>query len=130
MKNDMNNLGNFHQSAIKSKNWNFDGILFFKAENSWNWNLQKSYVSWQWRMMQNLKSNWLNVSIFKWEIRRSLIPTLERLKSFNFFYYDNIYTKREDKKKLNEKIQRTQTSFQPFAHNEGCTRHKYLEMYL
>ena len=34
------------------------------------------------------------------------------------------------KKKLNEKIQRTQTSFQPFAHNEGCTRHKYLEMYL
>ena len=55
---------------------------------------------------------------------------LERLKSFNFFYYDNIYTKREKKKKLNEKIQRTQTSFQPFAHNEGCTRHKYLEMYL
>ena len=35
LKNDMNNLDNFHQSAIKSKNWNFDGFLFFKAENSW-----------------------------------------------------------------------------------------------
>ena len=130
LKNDMNNLDNFHQSAIKSKNWNFDGILLFKAENSWTWNLQRSYVSWQWRMMQNLKCKWLNVLIFTWEILRSLIQKLERLKYFNFFYCNNIYTKRVDKKKLNEKIQRTQTSFQTFTHNEGCTRHKYLEMYL
>ena len=57
-------------------------------------------------------------------------PNTRKTKIFNFFYYDNIYTKREDKKKLNEKIQRTQTSFQTFAHNEGSTRHKYLEMYL
>ena len=37
LKNDMDNLDNFHQSAIKSKNWHFDGILFFKAENSWTY---------------------------------------------------------------------------------------------
>ena len=28
------------------------------------------------------------------------------------------------------KMQRTQASLQTFAYNEGCTRHKYLEMYL
>ena len=103
LKNDMNNLDNFHQSAIKSKNWNFDGIFLFKAENSWTWNLQRRYMSWQWRMMQYLKRNWLNVSIFTWEIRRNLIQTLEGLKSFNCFYYDNICTKREDKNKQMKK---------------------------
>ena len=103
LKNDMNNLDNFHQSAIKSKNWNFDGIFLFKAENSWTWNLQRRYMSWQWRMMQYLKRNWLNVSIFTWEIRRNLIQTLERLKPFNCFYYDNICTKREGKNKQMKK---------------------------
>ena len=28
------------------------------------------------------------------------------------------------------KIQRRQPSLQTFAYNKGCTRHKYLEMYL
>ena len=42
-KNDMRNLANFHQSTRKSQIWN----------------LQTSYVSWQWRIMQNLKRNWL-----------------------------------------------------------------------
>ena len=31
-KNDMRNLGNFHQSTRKSHNWGFDGILLFKVE--------------------------------------------------------------------------------------------------
>ena len=39
-KNDMRNLGNFHQRTWKSQNWNFDGILLFKVENLWAWNLQ------------------------------------------------------------------------------------------
>ena len=30
-----------------------------KVKKLWAWNLQSSYVSWQWRMMQNLKKNWL-----------------------------------------------------------------------
>ena len=32
-KNDMNNLGKFHQNTGKSKNWDFDGILLSKVEN-------------------------------------------------------------------------------------------------
>ena len=43
----------------KSKNWNFDGILLSKVENIWAQNLQGKFLSWQWRMIQNLKRNWL-----------------------------------------------------------------------
>ena len=34
-KNDMRNLGNFHQSTWKPQNWDFDGILLTKVENVW-----------------------------------------------------------------------------------------------
>ena len=43
----------------KCKNWNFDGILLSKVQNLWAQNLQGKFVSWQWRMIQNLKRNWL-----------------------------------------------------------------------
>ena len=43
-KNDMNSLGNFHQSTRKSQNWDFDGILLSKVENAWVENLQGSYL--------------------------------------------------------------------------------------
>ena len=32
-KNEMRDLGNFHQNTGKSKNWDFDGILLSKVEN-------------------------------------------------------------------------------------------------
>ena len=31
-KNNMRNLANFHQSALKSQDWDFDGILYPKQE--------------------------------------------------------------------------------------------------
>ena len=43
----------------KSENWDFDGILLSKVENLWAQSLQGSFVSWQWKMIQNLKRNWL-----------------------------------------------------------------------
>ena len=52
-KNDIRDLGNFHQSTWESPNWDFDGILLSKAENLWAPNLRGSYLSWQWRMMEN-----------------------------------------------------------------------------
>ena len=33
LENDMSNLASFHQSTWKCQNWEFDGILLFKAEN-------------------------------------------------------------------------------------------------
>ena len=33
LKNDMRNVGDFHQSIQKCQNWDFDGILLSKVEN-------------------------------------------------------------------------------------------------
>ena len=68
----------------KSKNWDFNGVLLSKVENVWAWNLQGSFVSWQWRMMQNLKRNWLVSSKLTWEIWRSLTRALENIKNLHF----------------------------------------------
>ena len=54
---DMTNLANLYQRTWKSKNWEFDGILLSKVENVRVENLQRSFVSWQWGMMQNSKRN-------------------------------------------------------------------------
>ena len=68
----------------KSKNWNFDGILLSKVENLWAQNLQGSFVSWQWRMIQNLKRNWLVSSKLTWGIWWILTRALENLKNLHF----------------------------------------------
>ena len=62
----MNNISNIHHSTRKSQNSNIDGILLSKVENIWAQNFQRSYVSWQWRITQNLKRNWLVVSDDVW----------------------------------------------------------------
>ena len=54
LKNDMRNFENFHQSTQKCQNWDFDEVLSSKVENLRAQNLQRSYVAWQWRMMENL----------------------------------------------------------------------------
>ena len=66
----------------KSPSWDFYGFLLSKVENVWAENLQKSYVSWPWRMMQNLKRNWIVSSNLTWEICWILTRALE--KSWNF----------------------------------------------
>ena len=84
LENDMRNMANFHQSTWKSQNWDFDGILLSKVENVWAENLQGSYVSWQWRMMQKLKRNWLVSSKLTWGIWRILTQALKNLKNLHF----------------------------------------------
>ena len=42
----------------KFKNCDFDGILLPKVENARALNLQRSFVSWKWRMIWILKRNW------------------------------------------------------------------------
>ena len=80
----MRNLANFHQSTWKSQNWDFDRILLSKVENVWAENLQGSYVSWQLKMMQKSKRNWLVNSKLTWGIWRSLTRALENLKNVHF----------------------------------------------
>ena len=93
LENDMRNLANFHQSTQKCQNWNFDGIILPKVENLWPYNLQSSYVSWQWRMIQKLKRNWLVVLKLTWGTSQILTRALERLKNlcFNWLLVTKVY---------------------------------------
>ena len=52
----------------KGKNWDFYGILLSKVENVWAQNVEGSYVSWLWRMIQILKRIWLVSSKLTWGI--------------------------------------------------------------
>ena len=65
-KIDKKNLTNFHQKFV-SKICTLMGcfwrkyIIFVKK-------VQRSYVRWYWRLMQNLKENWLELSKMTWRI--------------------------------------------------------------
>ena len=78
-------FGKFSPDHIwKSKNWVFSWVILSKVENVWVWNLQGSYMSWEWRIMQNLMSNWpVNsklTSVIWWILSRALT----NLKNLNF----------------------------------------------
>ena len=84
---------NFDQSPLTCQNWNFDEILFTKVENVWPYNLQRSYVSWQWRMIQKLKRKWLVVLKLTWATWQNLTRALESLLNlcFNWLLATKVY---------------------------------------
>ena len=53
----------------------------------------EDYLSWQWRVAQNLKRNWLVISKLTWGIWRILTQALESLKNFHFngFHLSKVY---------------------------------------
>ena len=57
LKNDIRNLVDFHVSSWKSENMHFDWICLSKAYSYLDETAQKSYVSWNWRVMQSFKKN-------------------------------------------------------------------------
>ena len=84
LENDTRNLASFHQNTSKCQNWYFREILLSKVENTWAKNLQRSYVWWHWRMMKNLKMNWLVVLKLTLEIWQILTRELKSLKNLHF----------------------------------------------
>ena len=67
--------------TLKSlKNLHFDWSLLCKVYNVWPKKVQRSYISWHWRVMQNLKKNWLVVWKMTWGIWQIFIRTLESVK--------------------------------------------------
>ena len=58
-KNGMRNWVNFHYSTQKSEKLYIDGLFLSKGYNVPARKFQRNYVSWHWRLMQNLKENWL-----------------------------------------------------------------------
>ena len=77
-------FGKFSPEHLKVWKLGFYGILISKGENLWAYSLQKSYVSWHWRMMKNLKRNWLVVSKLTLGIWEILTRALESLKNLHF----------------------------------------------
>ena len=72
LEHDMRNLANVHQSTRNSEIWDFHWILLYKVEKVWGWDLWGSYMLWLWRMIQNLKRNWLVSSKLTWGIYQIL----------------------------------------------------------
>ena len=71
--------------AFKSlQNLHFDWPLSCKVCNVWPKKVQRSYLSWHWIVMQNLKKNWLVVWKMTWEIWQIFIRTLESVKIGTF----------------------------------------------
>ena len=67
--------------TLKSlKNLHFDWSFSYKVYNVWPKKVQKSYLSWHWRVMQNLKRNWLVVWKMTWEIWQNFTRTVESVK--------------------------------------------------
>ena len=56
-KNDMTNLVNFNASSGKSENLHFDVLLLSIAYKVSAKEMQKSYLSWHWRVIQTLNKN-------------------------------------------------------------------------
>ena len=62
------NLVNFDLSTLNSQNFHFDWFLLCKVYNVCPKKVQRSCLSWHWRVMQNLKKNWLVVWKMTWRI--------------------------------------------------------------
>ena len=67
-KIDMRNMTNLTQQLESPKNLHFNGLLLDKVYNVWAKKVPRSYLPWHWRMMQNLKKNWLVVWKMIWGI--------------------------------------------------------------
>ena len=80
--NDMGNLSNFNQSTFESLK--IGTLIWTKVENVWVWNLPGGIVWWQWRMMEDLKRNWLFSSKLTWGIWQILTWTLKNFKNLPF----------------------------------------------
>ena len=86
-KNDRKNLLNFNASSDKSEHLYFDVILLSIAYKVSAKKVQKSYLSWQWRVIQTWKKNSLFVSKMTWEIWWILTQAVENLKIGTFMGY-------------------------------------------
>ena len=66
------------------KNFHFNGILLGKLCILWAEKVQRSYLSWNWRGIQNLERNRLVVSKLASGIWQIMTWVLESLKNFHF----------------------------------------------
>ena len=63
------------------KNLHLNGLFLIKVYNIWAKEVQRSYIWWHWRLIQNLKENWFVLSKMTWRIWQVFV---HMLKNCNF----------------------------------------------
>ena len=86
-KTDMTNLVNFNASSGKFENLHFDVLLLSIAYKVSVEKVQKSYISWHWKVIQTLKKNSLFIWKKTWEIWWILTRAMKNLKICNLMRY-------------------------------------------
>ena len=71
------------QVLLSLKNFHFNELLLSKVYIVWAKKVQWSYLLWHWRMMQNLKKNWLVVWKMTWGIWHIFTRALKSFKIGN-----------------------------------------------
>ena len=87
LKNEVTNLVNFNASSGKSENLHFDVLLWSIAYKVSAKKVQKSYLSWHWRVIQTLNKNSFFIWKMTWEIWWILTRAVENLKICTFMGY-------------------------------------------
>ena len=82
-KIDIRNLTKFDPSTRKLKKIHFNGLLWPKYITFELKKVQRNYFWWHWRLMQNLKENWLVLSKMTWRIWQIFV---HRVKNSNFIF--------------------------------------------
>ena len=81
----MTRIWSILMQALKSlQNLHFNWSLLCKLYNFRSQKVQRSYLSWHWRIRQNLKKIWLAVSKITWGIWQIFIRTLESVRIGTF----------------------------------------------
>ena len=101
-KYDIRNLVNFHPTAQKPKKFLFDGLFLFKVYKVWATKMQRSYLSWHWRVMQQLKENWL----LTWNDVRNLVNFYTSSQKSDNLHFDGLVLSKAYKV-LDEKVQKS-----------------------
>ena len=73
------NLANFDLTTGNSQNFYFDWFLLCKVYKVWPKKVERSYLSCNWRVIQNLKKNWLVIWKMTWGIWHVFTRALESL---------------------------------------------------
>ena len=71
--------------ALKNLNYlHFNGLLLTKVYNVWAQKVQRSYVWWHSRLIQNLKENWLVLPKMTWGILQIFTRPHSKVWNFGF----------------------------------------------
>ena len=137
LKNDIRSLVSFHARSRKSENFHFDGFILSRAYKASDEKVQKSYVSWHCRVMQNVKKNWLFVPKFPWWIWWILMRAVASLKTCTLMSsfcpkYIKLYMKKyrrvmfhDTEKWFKQKITLEKYAFSVWCNRLGAVREKY-----